>query len=68
MQQLETRGITDSWIKGSWEEYLAAINNFPENKGKSYYYNGYYYTNYINNSMIIIIIIIIITLHECNSV
>jgi Uma2 family endonuclease len=42
MQQLETRGITDSWIKGSWEEYLAAINNFPENQGKSYYYNGYY--------------------------
>ncbi|NCR22827.1 MAG: Uma2 family endonuclease [Microcystis aeruginosa L111-01] len=42
MQQLETRGITDSWIQGSWEEYLAAINNFPENKGKSYYYNGYY--------------------------
>ncbi|MCZ8037529.1 MAG: Uma2 family endonuclease [Microcystis wesenbergii TW10] len=42
MQQLETRGITDSWIKGTWEEYLAAINNFPENQGKSYYYNGYY--------------------------
>ncbi len=42
MQQLETRGITDRWIRGSWEEYLAAIKNFPENQGKSYYYNGYY--------------------------
>ena len=42
MQQLETRGVTDRWIKGSWEEYLAAIKNFPENQGKSYYYNGYY--------------------------
>jgi Uma2 family endonuclease len=42
MQQLETTISTDLWIKGSWEEYLAAINNFPENKGKSYYYNGYY--------------------------
>ncbi len=42
MQQLETKGITDRWIKASWEEYLAAIKNFPENQGKSYYYNGYY--------------------------
>jgi Uma2 family endonuclease len=42
MQQLETTISTDLWIKGSWEEYLEAINNFPENKGKSYYYNGYY--------------------------
>ncbi|MFM7717770.1 MAG: Uma2 family endonuclease, partial [Microcystis sp.] len=25
MQRLETRGITDRWIKASWEEYLAAI-------------------------------------------
>jgi len=42
MQQLETRGITERWIKGSWEEYLEAIKNLPENQGKSYYYNGYY--------------------------
>jgi Uma2 family endonuclease len=42
MQQLTTPIPTDLWIKGSWEEYLAAINNFPENTGKSYYYNGYY--------------------------
>jgi Uma2 family endonuclease len=42
MQQLETTISTDLWIKGSWEEYLAAIKNFPENQGKSYYYNGYY--------------------------
>jgi len=42
MQQLETRGITDRWIKASWEEYLAAINHLPENQGKSHYYNGYY--------------------------
>ncbi|MCZ8287006.1 MAG: hypothetical protein O9317_00400, partial [Microcystis sp. LE19-59.1C] len=38
MQQLETKGITDRWIKASWEEYLAAINHLPENQGKSYYY------------------------------
>ncbi|MBE9090617.1 Uma2 family endonuclease [Microcystis aeruginosa LEGE 11464] len=42
MQQLETIISTDLWIKASWEEYLEAIKNFPENKGKSYYYNGYY--------------------------
>ena len=42
MQQLETTISTDLWIKASWEEYLEAINNFPENQGKSYYYNGYY--------------------------
>ena len=42
MQQLETTISTDLWIKGSWEEYLEAINNFPDNQGKSYYYNGYY--------------------------
>ncbi|MFN7217519.1 Uma2 family endonuclease, partial [Microcystis sp.] len=42
MQQLETTISTDLWIKGSWEEYLEAIKNFPENQGKSYYYNGYY--------------------------
>ncbi len=39
MQQLETRGITERWIKGSWEEYLEAIKNLPENQGKSYYLN-----------------------------
>ena len=42
MQQLETTISTDLWIKASWEEYLEAIKNFPENQGKSYYYNGYY--------------------------
>ena len=42
MQQLETTISTDLWIKASWEEYLEAIKNLPENKGKSYYYNGYY--------------------------
>jgi len=42
MQQLKTTISTDLWIKASWEEYLEAIKNLPENKGKSYYYNGYY--------------------------
>lgn len=42
MQRLTTPIPTDLWIKDSWEEYLAIINNLPENTGKSYYYNGYY--------------------------
>jgi Uma2 family endonuclease len=42
MTKLKTPIPTDLWIKGSWEEYIEAIKNLPENTGKSYYYNGYY--------------------------
>ena len=36
MQQLETTISTDLWIKASWEEYLEAIKNFPENQQSGY--------------------------------
>jgi Uma2 family endonuclease len=42
MKQLETIIPTDSWIKGSWEEYLETLKNLAEIKAKSYYYNGHY--------------------------
>lgn len=42
MKQLETRILTDTWVKATWEKYLQAVNAINNEKVKGYYYNGDY--------------------------
>ncbi len=40
MTQLQTKLITDTWLKGSWEDYLKIIEQPIYKKAKSYYNQG----------------------------
>jgi Uma2 family endonuclease len=40
MTQLQTKIITDTWVKGSWEDYLQTIDKPEVNKAKCYYNQG----------------------------
>lgn len=33
---------TETWIDGSWEDYLKTLESIPDEKGKSYYYHQQY--------------------------
>lgn len=33
---------TETWLNGSWEDYLKTLETLPEEKGKSYYYDHQY--------------------------
>jgi Uma2 family endonuclease len=33
---------TETWIDGSWEDYLTTLESIPNEKGKSYYYHQQY--------------------------
>jgi Uma2 family endonuclease len=40
MKTLQTKGLTDTWVKTSWEEYLNTIADSAYEQAKSYYFNG----------------------------
>lgn len=37
---MQTKLLTDTWIKATWEEYLQTIESLNTEKAKGYYHNG----------------------------
>ncbi len=37
-----TKIKTETWLDGSWEDYLKVLETLPDEKGKSYYYHHQY--------------------------
>lgn len=42
MSQLSTAIVTDTWVKGTWDEYLQVIAELDSEKAPCYYYNKHY--------------------------
>lgn len=40
MSELQTQLPTDTWVDGTWEEYVQAIKELTYEKAKCYYHNG----------------------------
>lgn len=40
MSHVTLKVPADTWVKATWKEYLQAIAQHPDGKGKSYYYDG----------------------------
>ncbi|WP_431657055.1 hypothetical protein [Pantanalinema rosaneae] len=40
MSHITLKVPADTWVKATWEEYLQAIAQQPNDKGKSYYSDG----------------------------
>lgn len=40
--QLKPNLKTETWIDGSWEDYLKTLESIPDEQGKSYYYHQQY--------------------------
>ena len=40
--QIKNNFKTETWLDGSWEDYLKVLETLPDEKGKSYYYHHQY--------------------------